>query len=654
MSERATTNEWDAVDLLCDVTYEDKQSFLGINIICSFLCLFVECFIFVYVMCETCYLVPRRKQPISKVLRTLLQLYHVSVLTYLSSNLAPYLDVLINKRDLSTQLVCYEDIYSVILASAFFILFIVFWNVRLQVVFSSSIHKVTKFEHLLVQTMTLLGAFVAELLLILSLYNSVTAKDKNDVFCLIELKKSAQAIDIPITTFKNPFYVCESSEKSRLYASILAASFIPLLNLIISYQYIRKMYSIFNAIASHQQRPQIIENKFNLNQKNTKRNKIIDKEREGTNIESNTNTNANNTDTENTDNENEDKINTDNNLTYLNDTQSNQTNNNNNDNNIETTTPNNTNNTNNTNNNDANDINKFKESPSNEMAQTGADTINTLHLMPENAADFDLIGIDQIPNDSGQIDSSTQKSYKNTSISDLEQGSVTLDTVHSLPTRLENMGNKGDSDTNTIKNRTGSADDASVANVQRNKRRTAKKRYKTNSSRPRLSDVGEERHSNSMSRSRSKSSISSQKRGGALRLERSQSFSKRMSEVTDIAAKVVAMKNFQESQRKYIYRNGFIAVLSTFSTLIALVAFIIESDFVILLYFDAVLNGILMISVFQFGEWIFDSLFVKFCCKCCCKCCYNCCCKWHIYTPPKQEMPKARIVTQGVQLTVPR
>lgn len=102
-------------------------------------------------------------------------------------------------------------------------------------------------------------------------------------------------------------------------------------------------------------------------------------------------------------------------------------------------------------------------------------------------------------------------------------------------------------------------------------------------------------------------------------------------------------------QRKQVYRNGIIAVVSVVSTLLCLLFWSADTgNFAILLYFDSVLNGILMMSVFQFGSWVFDLLCIKMCRCCCC-----CCACGGIHLADKIEKLKLRIPSsRNLQLSV--
>ena len=82
---------------------------------------------------------------------------------------------------------------------------------------------------------------------------------------------------------------------------------------------------------------------------------------------------------------------------------------------------------------------------------------------------------------------------------------------------------------------------------------------------------------------------------------------------------------FRMQQRQQMFRNGIIAIGSNLSSLIAycVYALVNTHSLVILVWLDWFVNGLLMLAVFQFGNWIFDYLCMKCCCFCCrklCKC----------------------------------
>ena len=76
---------------------------------------------------------------------------------------------------------------------------------------------------------------------------------------------------------------------------------------------------------------------------------------------------------------------------------------------------------------------------------------------------------------------------------------------------------------------------------------------------------------------------------------------------------------FRMQQRQQVYRNGVIGVGSTLSTIASYLVYaaIRVDNLIFLLWIDPFINGLLMLAVFSFGNWIYEGLCVKscFCCR---------------------------------------
>ena len=74
----------------------------------------------------------------------------------------------------------------------------------------------------------------------------------------------------------------------------------------------------------------------------------------------------------------------------------------------------------------------------------------------------------------------------------------------------------------------------------------------------------------------------------------------------------------------HIRLNVIIAIISIGTTFITLLFYAL-TNMVTFFFFDGIINGILMISIFDFGAWI-----VRYCNQCyqwtCKRCCYRCAC----------------------------
>ena len=409
-----------SVTIRCDNSLDESLTFVGIETLCLVIAIIVECFVFGYLNYQTCYVVPKvKQQSISKQLTAILHIYHWFVLLYLIGRFIPFLITSINGKDLSDLTSCYNDIYAFIAPGVYHALFIIFWNTRLNVVFADSVHQITKLENIILLSLVFITLIIAEISLFIALFQAVSEKDKNNVFCLAKQKN----IDFYPYLFKgwtdvdSPFYECEAQTNILDIATIMAAISVPLLNLIIAIQYIRKMYLLFNSV--------------------------------------------------------------DRNIDHAH----------------------------------------------------GIDVVNNINVDCVNVGNISASISDQVDQDASIATPTTPTRERGLSLSDkIRMASATL----------------------------------SVGSVDIN--------IKTN------------------------------------------------------------IVKLPEWQRKHIYRNGFIAIFSAGSTLMSLILFIMNSNLIVLVYFDAVLNGILMMTVFQFGQWMFDTFCVMFCKRVrCCICGYKCCCKWHVY-----------------------
>ena len=237
-------------DKFCPPNYEDNQSFPGTDFACIVLTVLMEIILFVYVYYQTCYGVAKSGQSISKSLTRILQCYHLFVLLYLIGQLFPYVTGMTNNTDLSTPTSCFADIYLVIPAGIFYIFFILFWLVRLNIVFSGTIYKVTLYQNCSVLMICIIAGLTGEILLFIAMFEAIFTRNKNQLFCFESLYNVDFFPSLNKSWFniEYPFYHCKSTSKARFIATMCAAVSVPLMNIMISYLYLRKMYLLFHSL----------------------------------------------------------------------------------------------------------------------------------------------------------------------------------------------------------------------------------------------------------------------------------------------------------------------------------------------------------------------------------------------------------------------
>ena len=200
---------------------------------------------------------------IDKKLKLCLWIYHISALIQLILSFIVYLISIIKNTDLSTNYSCYANIFLYFCPTIFFATFTVFWNIRLGIVFKSSAYQVSKVYNVILYSLIcilFIGGFMLVLIeFIIVLKESLVDDDMNNVFCLERIKiidffpyiRKNPTTDWSGKTVNNPyFYDCKLDDNkqvikfwSRDLGVIIAGFSVPMLNIIISIQYIRKLYS---------------------------------------------------------------------------------------------------------------------------------------------------------------------------------------------------------------------------------------------------------------------------------------------------------------------------------------------------------------------------------------------------------------------------
>ena len=239
---------------------DDDYTALGTELICLLLAMIAELAVLSYVMYQTCIGLPKQGLPIDKKLCLILQLYHIITTIFIFINLYVLLDAIFNNTDLSSDFHCYSDIFLVIPAPMTLSLFIIFWHERLKVVFADSYYYVSNKENIITISIVSILFFPAEIILSLSLIESIITTNKNNVFCLKHNKiidffpsitKQNGLIFRNHNSLYNNFYECEATTPTINIGTYVAAVAQPLLNIFISYQYLSRMYKLLH----HSQAP---------------------------------------------------------------------------------------------------------------------------------------------------------------------------------------------------------------------------------------------------------------------------------------------------------------------------------------------------------------------------------------------------------------
>ena len=188
-------------------------------------------------------------------LKLCLTLYHISLFFRYLFNLLHDLNPTFTGGSWDNEFSCGRHFFSFLMPTIYYATFIFFWNLRLNIVFKDSIYRVSKQFNYLIYIWA--GGFVLIIYILVSISLIIAFNlPPNKAFCLISVKVQDFVPYTSKSWTKNnnddvdDFVLCrvnhvEDFTNSLLYVSVAT---VPILNIVIAVQYIRKMVNVLKMV----------------------------------------------------------------------------------------------------------------------------------------------------------------------------------------------------------------------------------------------------------------------------------------------------------------------------------------------------------------------------------------------------------------------